>query len=87
MTPRRRSTPETATDRVLRMLAMVPYISRRPGVSIGEVANEFGVTTDQVTADLDLLMVCGLPGYYPDDLIDVAPSPSATTPASRDRCG
>ena len=29
----RRSMPETATDRVRRMLAMVPYISRRPGVS------------------------------------------------------
>ena len=71
MTPRRRAVPETATDRVLRMLAMVPYISRRPGVSIAEIAGEFGVSVEQVTADLDLLMVCGLPGYYPDDLIDV----------------
>lgn len=72
MTPRvRRGPPETATDRVLRMLAMVPYISRRPGVSIADIAAEFAVSTDQVTADLDLLMVCGLPGYYPDDLIDV----------------
>jgi proteasome accessory factor C len=53
------------------MLALVPYISRRPGVAIGELATEFGVSTEQVEADLDLLMVCGLPGYYPDDLIDV----------------
>ena len=62
---------ETATDRLARMLALVPYISRRPGVAIGELATEFGVSAEQVGADLDLLMVCGLPGYYPDDLIDV----------------
>ncbi len=62
---------ETATDRLARMLALVPYISRRPGVAIAELAGEFGVSTDQISADLNLLMVCGLPGYYPDDLIDV----------------
>jgi proteasome accessory factor C len=62
---------ETATDRLARMLALVPYISRRPGVAIAELATEFGVSPEQVGADLDLLMVCGLPGYYPDDLIDV----------------
>jgi proteasome accessory factor C len=62
---------ETAVDRLARMLALVPYISRRPGVGIDELAAEFGVTGEQVGADLNLLMVCGLPGYYPDDLIDV----------------
>jgi proteasome accessory factor C len=62
---------ETATERLARMLALVPYISRRPGVAIGELAAEFGVGMEQISADLDLLMVCGLPGYYPDDLIDV----------------
>ena len=62
---------ENATDRLARMLSLVPYISRRPGVGIAELAREFGVGRDQISADLDLLMVCGLPGYYPDDLIDV----------------
>ncbi len=62
---------ETATDRLARMLALVPYIARRPGVAISELAAEFGVSADQIGADLNLLMVCGLPGYYPDDLIDV----------------
>ena len=68
---RRVQMSETATDRLARMLALVPWISRRPGVAIGELATEFGVSTEQIGADLDLLMVCGLPGYYPDDLIDV----------------
>ena len=62
---------ETATGRLARMLAMVPYISRRPGVALADLAAEFGISVAQVGADLDLLMVCGLPGYYPDDLIDV----------------
>ncbi len=62
---------QTATDRLARVLGLVPYISRRPGVALADLAVEFGVTTDQISADLDLLMVCGLPGYYPDDLIDV----------------
>lgn len=62
---------ETASERLTRMLALVPYVSRRPGVRVEELAAEFGVSTRQITADLDLLMVCGLPGYYPDDLIDV----------------
>lgn len=62
---------ETATHQLSRLLALVPYISRRPGVAIAEVAREFEVSAAQIAADLDLLMVCGLPGYYPDDLIDV----------------
>jgi len=62
---------ESATDRLARMLALVPYISRRPGVAISDLAAEFGVEPSQIADDLDLLMVCGLPGYYPDDLIDV----------------
>ncbi len=72
MTDKQRSTgSETASAQVSRMLALVPYIARRPGVSIAELAGEFGVRTDQITADLNLLMVCGAPGYYPNDLIDV----------------
>ncbi len=62
---------ETATDRLARMLSLVPYVARRPGVAISELADEFGVDADQIGSDLNLLMVCGLPGYYPDDLIDV----------------
>lgn len=53
------------------MLALVPYISRRPGIAIAELAAEFGVSPEQITADLNLLMVCGEPGYYPNELIDV----------------
>lgn len=61
----------TAADQVVRMLALVPFISRRPGISIDELAAEFEVSADQIMADLNLLMVCGEPGYYPGELIEV----------------
>ncbi len=70
---------ESATERLARMLGLVPYIARRPGVGIAELAAEFGVSRDQIGDDLNLLMVCGLPGYYPDDLIDVVLSDDGGT--------
>ena len=73
------TTTESATERLARMLALVPYISRRPGVAIADLAAEFGVSREQVQKDLDLIMVCGLPGYYPDDLIDVVLSEDDAT--------
>jgi proteasome accessory factor C len=69
--PARRRGPEAAAAQVSRMLALVPYIARRPGVSISELSAEFGVEPSQIVADLGLLMVCGEPGYYPNELIDV----------------
>ncbi|MEO5832863.1 MAG: WYL domain-containing protein [Nakamurella sp.] len=70
---------ESATGRLARVLALVPYISRRPGVAIADLAVEFGVSDEQISKDLDLLMVCGLPGYYPDDLIDVVLAEDSAT--------
>ncbi len=70
---------QSATERLARVLALVPYISRRPGVAISDLATEFGVEDRQIQKDLDLIMVCGLPGYYPDDLIDVVLSEDGGT--------
>lgn len=69
--PSRKRGPEAATAQVSRMLALVPYIARRPGVTISELSDEFGVQQSQIVGDLGLLMVCGEPGYYPNELIDV----------------
>jgi proteasome accessory factor C len=61
---------ERAGDRVLRMLGMIAYLDQRGGVSVEEVARQFGVTPGQVMADVDTLWVTGTPGYFPHDLID-----------------
>ncbi|NMO53509.1 YafY family transcriptional regulator [Actinoplanes sp. TBRC 11911] len=69
--PRRLSmTP--SVDRLGRLLNLVPYLLTRPGILISEVAAEFHVTEKQLNEDLELLWVCGLPGYGPGDLIDMA---------------
>jgi proteasome accessory factor C len=60
-----------ATDHLPRLLALVPWLLAHPDTPVGEVAREFGVDERQIRADLDLIFVCGLPGYGPGDLIDV----------------
>jgi proteasome accessory factor C len=59
-----------ATERLSRLLAMVPYLLTRQGIPLAEAAAEFGVTESQLVKDLQLLFVCGRPGHLPDDLID-----------------
>jgi predicted DNA-binding transcriptional regulator YafY len=60
-----------ATDRLSRLLALVPYLVSRQGIPLAEAAAEFGISQAQLVKDLELLFVCGTPGHLPDDLIDV----------------
>nr|WP_228046090.1 YafY family protein [Saccharopolyspora sp. HNM0983] len=55
-----------------RLLALVPYLLSRPGIRIEEAAADFGVGPQQLRRDLELLWMCGLPGYGPGDLIDLS---------------
>ena len=50
-----------------------PVPDRAPrGVRVADAARDFGVTERQLRSDLELLWVCGLPGYGPGDLIDLS---------------
>ena len=66
------ATYESATSRLGRLLTMVPWLLNRQGIDLARAADELGVSEDQVVDDLQLLFVCGLPGHYPDDLIDAS---------------
>ncbi|OHV50364.1 WYL domain-containing protein [Pseudofrankia sp. BMG5.36] len=59
-------------DRLSRLLALVPWLRARPGVSVDAAAAAFGITARQLRDDLDLLFICGLPGGAPGDLIDIS---------------
>ena len=61
---------ESLEERFRRLLTMVPYIVKHPGVSVRDIRTRFGITRSQLVADLNLLFVCGLPGYGPGDLIE-----------------
>ncbi|GAA2788184.1 helix-turn-helix transcriptional regulator [Crossiella cryophila] len=65
-------TASSSTERLPRLLSLVPYFLARPGVLISEAAADFGVTAQQLRKDLELLWMCGLPGYGPGDLIDLS---------------
>lgn len=61
-----------ATGRAIRLLDLVPFLRANPGMNIKEIASEFKVSVSEIVSDLDLLMVCGLPGYTPLELIDLS---------------
>ena len=63
---------ENAALRAIRLLDLVPYIVSHPGISITELAKEFTISRDEVLKDLNLLFLCGLPGYTPLELIDIS---------------
>jgi len=65
------ATAGAAKDQVGRLLRLVPYLHARDQVSLEEAAQVIGVPADQLDKDLRVLFLCGLPGGFPDDLIDV----------------
>lgn len=66
------SRPEGSTGSLARLLNLVPYLQARPGITVADAAADLGVSPQQLRDDLELLWVCGLPGYGPGDLIDMA---------------
>jgi proteasome accessory factor C len=54
------------------LLNLVPYLLARPGIAVAQAAADLDVTERQLREDLELLWLCGLPGYGPGDLIDMA---------------
>jgi proteasome accessory factor C len=59
-------------ERLPRLLSLVPYLLAHPGVSIAVAAADFGIGEKQLRRDLELLWMCGLPGYGPGDLVDLS---------------
>ena len=62
---------DNAAQRALRTMDLVPYILENPGISTIDLAAKFSVTQKQIEKDLQLIFLCGLPGYTPYELIDL----------------
>lgn len=60
-----------AKEQVARLLTLVPYLHSRGTVRLAEAADALDVSPEQLLLDLKVLFMCGLPGGYPDDLIDI----------------
>ena len=61
--------PERSAQRLRRILVLVPWVMANPGATVDEVCRRFSLTPAQLTADLEMLFVCGLPPFGPGDLI------------------
>ncbi|MFV0130738.1 helix-turn-helix transcriptional regulator [Streptomyces sp. HMX112] len=59
-----------AIDQTRRMLSLVTYLRERPGAHVGDVARAFGITEDELIADLDVLPMCGT-SFRGGDLLDI----------------
>jgi proteasome accessory factor C len=57
--------------RTSRLLDLVPFLNTHQGISLKELAEQFDVTTAQMSSDLTTLWMCGLPGYTPLELMDL----------------
>lgn len=66
-----RKAPAKASERLRRLLVVVPYLVQHPGTPVSEATALFGLSERELLDDLNLLFVAGLPPYGPGDLIDV----------------
>lgn len=61
-----------ATDRLRRLLSLVPWIAEHPeGVAIRDVCARFAIGEAQLVKDLEVVMMVGVYPYTPDALIEV----------------
>jgi len=59
------------SERAVRILTMIPLIRARPGIKIEELARILGCSPRTVLADLDAVLMCGVPPYLPNDYVGV----------------
>jgi len=57
--------------RLRRLLAVLGELSRRGRAPVAELSARFGITPEELVADLELAACCGLPPYTPDQLMEV----------------
>jgi predicted DNA-binding transcriptional regulator YafY len=62
----------SANIRLQRLLSVVPWVAASDGPTVDEVCRRFGLRRDELLADLDVVFLCGLYPYTPDELVEVA---------------
>ena len=60
-----------ANQRLSRILTMIPYVRRHPGLRVHELARYLGCDPETILADLNAVLLCGVPPYLPNDYISV----------------
>ena len=63
---------DNAIDRTSRALDLSPYIVEHPGITIEELSDAFGASESEISQILNIVFMCGLPGYSHLELIDLS---------------
>ncbi len=64
--------PVPSSVRVARLLKMLPWLAANgPSVAIKDMAAQFGLSEDDLLAEIELASTCGLPPYTPDMLTGI----------------
>jgi proteasome accessory factor C len=58
-------------ERLRRLLLLVPFVRKNPGIRVDELARALGSTREALLQELDLLTMVGRPPFQPDDFIDL----------------
>ncbi len=66
--PPRKTDPR---DRLRRVLFLVPYAVRHPGIPVKDLARKCGCSEKEILEDLDFLLGVGSPPFAPDDFLDL----------------
>jgi proteasome accessory factor C len=62
---------ETGSERLRRLLLVVPAARARPGIPLDDLAHDLGCTREELESDLELLGQVGVPPFSPDDLVEI----------------
>ncbi len=62
-------TSDRTVSRLSRILALIPYLLEKEVAPVDDVLEKFGYTLDELSRDINTVIVCGLPGYGPGDLM------------------
>ena len=61
----------TASDRLQRLLALIPWVAANDGPTVRDVCERFDLKERDLLADIGLVSMVGVPPYTPDELFDV----------------
>lgn len=61
----------TASDRLKRLLTLLPWVAAQHGPTVGEVCERFALNTEDLLSDIALVSMVGIPPYSPGDLFDI----------------
>jgi proteasome accessory factor C len=61
----------TASERLQRLLSLIPWVASQDGPTVKEVCARFELAERDLLSDLALVSLVGVPPYTPDELFDV----------------